>query len=215
MKTETKVLGAILIATVVLLVGAVFFLGQGSKSSQNILSSAVSPIDYSKGEKIGSDSAKVKVVEFSDLQCPACLAAEPFVKQVRSKENVQLIYRHFPLTQHVYSRKVAYLAEEAGSEGKFWDMHDKLFETQNEWSAMSDNDANAFFLKLTEDLNLNEDKVKEALNNNVFKAKVDDDQNEGVRLGVNATPTFFINGHKLNLQSFADLVTVVESELKK
>lgn len=215
MNTETKILGIILFATVVLIAGAVFFLGRGSNSSTVLEETQTVQIDYSKGEKIGSDSAKVKVVEFSDLQCPSCLTAEPFVRKVRSTQNVQLIYRHFPLTRHIYGKKVANLAEAAGEQGKFWEMHDKLFDTQSQWSEMSENDAMAFFLSLAKDLGLDENKVKDEIANDAFKAKIDADLAEGQRLGVDATPTFFVNGHKLDLANYSDLNTAVENELKK
>lgn len=215
MKTETKLLGIILLATMVLIFGAVFFLGKNSGSPKNTLDSAQLQIDYSKGQKIGTDSAKITLVEFSDFQCPACAAAEPIVKNLRLAGSVQLIYRHFPLPQHTYAKKTAYLSEVAAGEGKFWEMHDKIFETQSQWSVMSESDTTSFFLSLAKELGLNEDKVKEALDGNIFKSKVDEDQFEGRRLGVNSTPTFFLNGRKLNLQSFADLNIIVLEELKK
>lgn len=219
MKTETKILGFILLLTILLIGGAVFLLERSSSSPKELTSTVVS-IDYSKGQKIGSESAKVKLVEFSDFQCPACLAAEPVLKRLRSgyadvSSSFQLIYRHFPLTRHIHARKVAYLAEAAGEQGKFWEMHDKLFDTQAQWSSMNESDANAFFLSLAKDLGLSEEKVKEQITGSNFKAKIDEDVAEGARLGVNATPTFFLNGRKLNLKSFNDLVTVVDSESKK
>lgn len=217
MKTETKLLGAILLITIVLIFGAVFFLGKTSSSPKTIEDSVSLQIDYSKGQKIGSDSAKLKLVEFSDFQCPACYAAEAVVEQIRVSypREVQIIYYHFPLPQHSYSRKAAYLSEAAGEQGKFWEMHDKLFSTQSQWSSMSESDAQAFFLSLSRDLGLNEDKVKQGLTGDVFKEKIDAEIAEGKRLGINSTPTFFLNGHKLNLQSFADLNTAVVNELKK
>ncbi len=217
MTTETKILGVTLILTVGLLLGGVFFLSRGG-SSQSITGTTVSQIDYAKGQKIGSDSAKVKLVEFSDLQCPACVAAEPAIKRVRAvyPDQVQFIYRHFPLPQHNYGREAAAFAEAAGEQGKFWEMHDKLFETQEEWSALGDNDATAFFLGLTKQLGLNENKIKQAVTEDNLKARIDADIAEGQRLGVNSTPTFFINGRKVDLQGgFDNLSTAVAEELKK
>lgn len=213
MKTETKVLGAILIGTAVLLFGGIFFLSK--LSSNGTESSTVFQIDYSKGQKIGSDSAKVKLVEFSDLQCPACLAAEPLVRKIRADYpgQLQLLYMHFPLPQHTHGLQAAILAEAAGAQGKFWEMHDKLFETQAQWSTMTD--VTPFFLGLARELNLDEAKIKEALDKNEFKDKIDADKAEGQRLGVDSTPSFFLNGRKLNLQSFDDLNTAVAQELKK
>lgn len=214
MKTETKFLGGILIVTLILLFGSVFFFSR-NQSSSAIEEGNVLQIDYSKGEKIGSDSARIKLVEFSDLECPACLAAQPALKEIKKNysNEVQLIYRHFPLPQHTHSRQVAYLAEAAGEQGKFWEMHDKLFETQAQWSAMKD--ATPFFLDLTKQLGLDEAKIKQALETDKFKAIIDNDLAEGQKLGVNSTPTFFLNGRKLNLENFADLNTVVAEEVKK
>ncbi|OGE64249.1 hypothetical protein A3I48_01790 [Candidatus Daviesbacteria bacterium RIFCSPLOWO2_02_FULL_36_7] len=220
MTTETKILGSILIITLVLLFGGVFLLSRGSSSQSSpasIEEKNTVQIDYSKGEKIGSDSAKIKVVEFSDLECPACLAAEPSIKKLRSTytDQIQFIYRHFPLTQHTHSRQVANLAEAAGAQGKFWEMHDKLFDTQAQWTILNKDDATVFFLSLAKNLGLDENKIKQDLQQDAYKSKIDDDLAEGQRLGVNSTPTFFVNGHKLNLESFDDLNTVVAQELKK
>lgn len=215
MTTETKVLGTIFILTVVLLFGGIFFLSRGSSTSTPASNGPVLQIDYSKGQKIGSDSAKVKLVEFSDLQCPACFAAESFVKRIREAypQEVLVIYRHFPLPQHSHGREAAYLAESAGEAGKFWQMHDKLFETQAQWSALTD--ATPFFLDLAKQLGLDENKVKQEISTDIFKAKIDAEVADGNRLGVNSTPSFFLNGRKLNLQNFSDMITAVENELKK
>ncbi len=215
MKTETKILGAILIGTLLLLVGGVFLLSRGSSGPAGIEGTSVSQIDYSKGQKIGSDSAKVKLVEFSDFQCPACAAAEPVVRNVRNTyPQVQLIYRHFPLPQHPFGRVASIYAEAAALQGKFWEMNEKLFETQSEWSVLSEKDATEYFLKLARDLGLDENKIKEQVNDGTIQAKIDSDLAEGRSLGVNSTPTFFLNGRKLTLQRFEDLNTAVSNALK-
>src|SRR3989344_1270204 len=205
MKEETKVLGIILIITAILLFGGIFLLSRSQPSSQGIKGAAVLQIDYTKGQKIGSESAKVKLVEFSDFQCPACKSAEPAIKQALLKypETLQFIYRHFPLPQHAHARQATTLAEAAGEQGKFWEMHDRIFETQSQWSDIGD--STEFFLGLARDLNLDEAKLKEVLEKNTFKSKIEDDIAEARSLGVNSTPTFFLNGKKLNLKSFNDL----------
>ena len=215
MKEETKVLGIILIITAILLFGGIFLLSRSQPSSQEIKGAAVLQIDYSKGQKIGSESAKVKLVEFSDFQCPACKSAEPAIKQTLLKypNDLQFIYRHFPLPQHANAREAAYFAEAAGEQGKFWEMHDRIFETQSQWSDIGD--STEFFLGLARDLNLDEAKLQEVLEKNTFKSKIDSDVAEGRSLGVNSTPTFFVNGRKVNLRTFDDLNTAVAEELKK
>lgn len=208
MSRETKVLGIIFIITIIILIGGIFLLSRG-QSDQKVKGVNVLQIDYTKGQKIGSDSAKVKLVEFSDFQCPACKSAEPAIKQVLSAypDNFQFIYRHFPLFQHKNARGAAYLSEAAGEQGKFWEVHDKIFETQDDWSGLNEADATVFFLSLAEQLQLDEAKAGQA--------KIEEDIVEGRRLGVNSTPTFFLNGRKLNLQSFNDLGIVVGEEFKK
>lgn len=218
MTTETKVLGVIFLLTVVLLFGGIYFLSRGSFSTspQVIESTTVSQIDYSKGEKIGSDSAKVKVVEFSDFECPACLTAEPFAKRIRSSyqpDQVQFIYRHFPLMQHRHSRVAAALAEAAGQQGKFWEMHDKLFETQTQWSPMDN--ATAFFMDLVKQLDLDETKIRQDMESGAIKSKVEADTAEANRLRINQTPTFLVNGRALKMRSYEDLNTAVTEELQK
>lgn len=86
--------------------------------------------------KISTPSAKVTLVEFSDLQCPACAQAHPVVKQIleENKGNINFVYRHFPLSQHKNARIAAEAAEAAGEQGKFFEMVSKLFENQNKWS---------------------------------------------------------------------------------
>lgn len=216
MNAETKILGGILIFSLVLIFGAVFLLSKNSNNSGNIEESKVYSIDYSKGEKIGSDSAKVRLVEFSDLQCPACKVSEPFVKQVIDKNNgksFQFIYRHFPLTQHIHSKKAANFAEYASSEGKFWQIHDKLFETQEDWIDLPD--PTDYFVNLGTQFGLDKEKIKQAVTSQPYSKKIDDDIADGYKAAVNATPTFYLNGKKLNLQSFADLDTAVQEELKR
>lgn len=215
MNTETKILGLVLIFCTVLVIGAVILFGKSEQTSNTSKIEQVVNIDYSKGQKIGSDSAKVKLVEFSDLQCPACKAVEPVVKQTveKNKDKIQFIYRHFPLMQHVHSRKAANFAEYAATQGKFWEVHDKLFETQEDWSKLSD--PTEYFANLGSQLGLDKEKIKEAVSKKIYEDIINTDSAEAIRLKVDATPTFYLNGRKLTLQSFADLDNFVQAELQK
>lgn len=213
MRSETKLLIGVLIASLLLILGAVLFLGKGSSPVAS--SNTVFSIDYSKGQKIGSDSAKVKLAEFSDLQCPACKAVEPYVAQIRNKykENLQLIYFHFPLMQHPHSRKAANFAQYAASQNKFWEIHDKLFETQENWSTLSN--PSDYFADLGSQIGLDKDKIKEVIQKNTYDQEINDDLAEGNKVGISATPTFYLNGKKLDLQSFAGLDIAVSKELQQ
>ncbi|MBI2086275.1 thioredoxin domain-containing protein [Candidatus Daviesbacteria bacterium] len=212
MKTETKILGAILLVSLIIVIGGVFLLG---KNNAPVEKTAFSNIDYSKGQKIGSSSAKVKLAEFSDLQCPACKSVEPFVKEVRGKyqQNLQFIYFHFPLMQHAHSKKAANFAEYAATENKFWEIHDKLFETQENWSSLDD--PTDYFAQIGSQFGLDKGKIKEVVSKNSYDQKINDHVVEGEKAGVDATPTFYLNGKKLSLQSFNNLDKEISEELKK
>lgn len=213
MKTETKILGFGLIATLIILFGGIFLVSK--QSPKTVGDQTQYQIDYSKGEKIGSESAKVKLVEFSDFQCPACLAAEPFVKRIRENypADVQFIYRHFPLTQHKHSKQAAIFAQAAQNQGKFWQLHDKLFETQDQWSPLPN--ATPYFMGLAQSLGLDETKLKQDMESSEVAKKIEDDINDGFGVGVNSTPTFLLNGRKLELGSFGDLEKLINEEIKK
>lgn len=214
MNTETKVLAIVGLITVVLLFGGVFFLSSKQPSGTKTNEGLVYNMDYSKGQKIGSDSAKVKLVEFGDFQCPACKSFEPAISQIRANPNVQFYFVHFPLyPNHKFARMAADAAEEAASQGKFWEMHDRLYATQDSWSVKDD--ATEDFVNLAKEVGIDGDKVREAIKSEAYFQKVQADQSYGASLDVNATPTFYLNGRKLNSMAPADLIKEVEAEVAK
>ena len=149
----------------------------------------------------GSAQAKVTIVEFSDFQCPACRQAQPVIKQVLKDfpEQVRLVYRHFPLTQiHKNAMAAAELAETAYAQGKFWEMHDVLFERQDEWAENA--------RKLAEYRQELEIEMS-----GTYRERIDRDVSDGLKLRMNATPTFFVNGRKINV---VKLRAVIEEELR-
>lgn len=214
MKSETKILSVILIFSAILLIGAVTLLSMGQKNTVITPETEVT-IDYSTGEKIGSDSAKVKIVEYSDFQCPACKAFEPALQKVLNdyKEDIQFVYKYFPLPLHFNSKPASNFAIYSATEGKFWETHGKLFQTQEEWALLKN--PNEYFLKLGKDLGLDETKLKIALDNNSFYPEMEKTMAEGEKIGVNSTPTVFVNNKKLNLSSYEDLETKVKQILGK
>lgn len=212
MKSEFKILVIITVVSLIILIGGVFFLSKGSKNS-SITGQAVE-IDYSKGQKIGSDSAKVKLVEFSDFQCPACRAAYPFVAEIIKQPDVQLIYMHYPLPQHKNAAKAAVYSEIAASQGKFKEYHDLLFETQDEWFELDNPDE--YFRGLAKRINLDENKIEQALQSSEYAKKVEESLVVGRSLGVNSTPTFYINNRLIKLTNFADLeAEILKSSIKR
>lgn len=159
----------------------------------------VAPVDSNVliGEaknKKGKDGAKVTIVEFSDLQCPACKSVQPLVDLVTqsASDSVQLVYRHYPLVNiHRNALAAAKAAEAAGNQGKFWEMHDKLFEMQSEWE--EDSDPTAKFEAYAADLKLDIAKYKADKDSNEVAARITADQTAGNTLGISGTPSFYVN----------------------
>jgi len=146
----------------------------------------VTPEDHAQGQ----ENAEVTLVEYGDYECPHCGRAYPIVKQVQKhfKKRLRFIFRNFPLSEmHANAEAAAETAEFAGAEGKFWEMHDLLFENQ---ARLGD----ALFAELSERLKLSSSELDQALEQKTFEARVRADFSGGVRSGVNGTPTFFING---------------------
>jgi protein-disulfide isomerase len=139
----------------------------------------------------GAAAASVVLVEYGDYQCPYCGAAYPIVKRVQKELGARLrfVFRNFPLTNmHPQAQWAAETAEAAAAQGKFWEMHDYLYENQ---PSLGDE---AFFAKYEEKLKLDLPKLKRDVAQHAHSARIQEDYMSGIRSGVNGTPTFFING---------------------
>lgn len=215
MTQELKVILGIITVSLIAVVAAVFFLGKpSSQTNQTVADPKI--LVREDSYKIASDSAKVTVVEFSDFQCPACQAAQPVVKQVLTdyQGRINFIYRHFPLTQHKNAFAAALASEAAGEQGKFWEMHDKLFDTQENWE-LSDKPTEVFE-GYAQELELDIDKFRADRDSRELSDKIKRDTGDALALGVNSTPTFFINGIKTpGVLSYSDFKSKLDSELAK
>ncbi len=132
------------------------------------------------------------LVEYGDYQCPYCGMAYPIVKRLQKHfgKRLSFVFRNFPLSQmHPWAEPAAEVAEFAGAHGKFWEMHDLLYENQQ-------NLGNVLFLELADTLDLSPVELQTALAQQTYRARVRADFAGGVHSGVNGTPTFFINGHR-------------------
>ena len=177
----------------------------GGSSVSSVFS--VSESDWTKGNK----EAAATLIEYSDFQCPACGAYYPLVKQLSQEfgDKVLFVYRHFPLDQHKNAELASYAAEAAGKQDKFWEMHDLIFEGQKEWS--DSEDARAFFAKYAASLNLVAEQFQKDIDSAEVKAKVEKDYQSGLNAKVNSTPTFFLNGKKLqNPRSYEEFKKILD-----
>lgn len=139
---------------------------------------------------LGREDAPVTLVEYGDYECPFCGQAYPVVKEVlrRSGDTVRFAFRNFPLTQiHPRAERAAEAAEAAGAQGKFWEMHDRIFSDQERLDR-SDLVAHA------REIGLDMQRFTHDLDTGAFAERVREDFMSGIRSGVNGTPTFFVNG---------------------
>lgn len=205
----------IVIATVTIIFFGFFVFLLTSAKQQNPSSQPVN-IQISKNDWIrGNPNAKVTIIEFSDFQCPACRAYEPWIENLLRDypKDVRLVYKYFPLSQHKNGIPAVQAAEAAGMQGKFWGMHDLLFAKQDDW-AESDNPLD-LFKQYAKSLNLDVDKFQKDYNSKGIQTKIQQDQNEGITIGLEATPTFVINGKIIsNPASYDDFKALIAKELE-
>jgi protein-disulfide isomerase len=157
-------------------------------------------------------SDAVAFVEFLDFECEACRAAHPAITELRATygSEVSFVVRNFPL--HANSEEAARAAEAAAAQGRFVQMMDLLFETQPEWGEKSSSQSEVFF-GLAETLGLDMNRFRQVYDDPATLEKIRRDKAEGQALGVSGTPTFFLDGEKLEPTSFEDLVTALEQAI--
>src|SRR4051812_49423736 len=144
------------------------------------LKPAVSTTDHKQGKK----DADIVIVEYGDYQCPYCGAAYPVLKEIMNKygNQIKFVFRNFPLSEmHQYARSAAIVAEAAALQGKFWKMHDAIYENQQ---YLSEN----LLLELAEKLELDSEQFNSDIEKSEVAAKVDSDFESGIMSGVNSTP---------------------------
>jgi protein-disulfide isomerase len=177
--------GIILVVIVGAVTGVRSLSLRGAPSTKEPLSAA---------RMIGAPQAKVRVVEFTDFQCPACAHASSIVHEAlaRHSREVSLELKYFPLPMHKNARSAAVAAQCAFEQGKFWPMHNVLFMSQKSWGDLRD--PSDYFLSLGRGLGLDDVKMAACMTSSATQKKVMDDVAEGRSTGVKATPTFFVNG---------------------
>lgn len=181
------------------------------RSTPGQLSLPVSAEDWARG----ASTSPVSLVEYSDFQCPACGYYHPVIEEVLKKDgkDITFTYRHFPLPQHKNALNAAYSAEAAGMQGKFWEMHKLLFDHQNDWSELAD--PKPTFEGYAKEIGLDIEKYKTDRDTDAVKEAVKKDIETGTKSGVNSTPSFYLNGKKIeNPQNVAAFEALIENTLK-
>lgn len=181
-----------------------------SNSVSNKANDGIELVDHVKG----NPDAAVTLVEYSDFQCPACAQFYKIVEEVLAEQgdNIRFEYKHFPLIKpHPYAVPAAKAAEAAGQQGKFFKMHDKLFENQQIWS----NSANvhSHFNKYAEEIGLDVGLFKQHMRASVIQDKITEEMNEGRELGIPGTPSFFLNGKRMEFEMYQEFVDQITSAI--
>jgi protein-disulfide isomerase len=200
---ETKLFLGIMAATAVVIVAATAILSQPAKP---LPKSELAP---SSAPSRGPVNAKTWLVEFSDFQCPACREYSGTVDALAKAhpDSLFVAYRYYPLPQHPYAEPAAEAAEAAAKQGKFWEMADQLFAHQD---TLSDATVASIAGQLGLDMNaFTRDRQSDAV-----AQKIADDVRYGDQISLSVTPTFYLNGMKLELTSVADLKQQVEAAIK-
>jgi protein-disulfide isomerase len=170
------------------------------------------PVDLERDHIRGPISATVVLVEYGDLECPYCSRAEPIVRELLREfdDDLQFVYRHYPLTDvHPHAELAAEATEAAAAQGAFWEMHDLLFSHQDALDLPD-------ILQYAADLGLDVDRFTDDLREGRYVPRVSEDATSGEESGVSGTPTFFINGHRhygaYDLTSLTAAIRAVRAE---
>ncbi len=192
-----------------------------NKPAKDTLSSLKEPAPITSEDHVyGPSDAPVTLIEYSDFQCPACEMYFYEIEQLLASSTVPIrfVYRQFPLAQHPNAVPAALASEAAGAQGKFWDMYKLIFANHTEWTELPD--AVPTFVKYAETIGLDIPKFKADMapstssgqGNSTLIDKITNSSKEGVSIGINATPTFFVNGKPINNPpSYAEFETLIET----
>lgn len=175
----------------------------------------VSTADHSKGAS--ADTAQAVLIEYGDLQCPACAQYSPIVSQLAEdfSDSVQIVYRHLPL-QHIHPNATiaAQYAEAAGRQGMFFEMHDLMFERQPQWSRQTRGGAERIFREFGEELGLDIEQLETDAQDETIREKIEAERIDAIGAGANATPTFFLNGERIVPPgNYADFVALLQDTI--
>lgn len=187
------------------------------KAAQEIYAKA--PEGAQPPNMLGSPNALVTVEEFADYQCPTCGLIHPKIKEINSiySGRIKFIFRNFPLQMHRYGAAAAVAAEAAGlqDQSKFWQMQDQLFNNRQEWENAPD--ANKLFEEYARKIGLDVQKFQTDFSGLIAKSRVEKDLQRGRALGVNGTPTVYINGRKVAFEQMDvnSMSQIIDAELQK
>ncbi|MET0980139.1 MAG: DsbA family protein [Candidatus Saccharimonadales bacterium] len=212
-------------AVCVLILGSLVALSNSKKVDvSNVDSNKIQSASEASGNigdhVYGNADSKVVLIEYGDFQCPGCGSMHPTIKTIteKYKDQVAFVFRNFPLTQiHPNALVAASAAEAAGLQGKYWEMHNVLFENQNAWKSASVTDRIDIFAQYAQTLGLDVEKLKTDLGSENVAKKIKFDMGVGKMINVTGTPTFYLNGKVVENSTWDQdkFEAAIVAELKK
>jgi protein-disulfide isomerase len=175
-------------------VGAGVLLSKQEETPVSLRDNNISETEHT----LGKAGATIELIEYGDFQCPACAAAEPIIKKLMQENGdwVRFAFRHLPLKEiHRNAVNSAHASEAAANQGKFWEMKDLLYINQGQWSNLPD--PTPKFMEYAAALGLDENRFASDMSSQEVRSRVESDYQTAQSLGLNSTPTFFVNGEKI------------------
>lgn len=219
---NTIIVSVITFVLIVAFLGGVYFISSGlggGAATNSGPTKSLPPLTSTDHAKWSSEK-KINLVEYADFQCPGCANAHSaLIAQLEKSDpsiikRITYVYRYFPLIQNHQNAQVsAYAAEAAGRQGKFFAMSDKLFDNQSDWEGLPD--PRDTFKKYASELKLDSKRFEADMASGDVKNRVQKDLDEGVSAGVASTPTFFLQGKKLEFRTYDEFRQKLLDVLKK
>lgn len=216
--TETRItgtVGAVLLSLVLLVAGWIVVRGvtEDDPTTKKVETAAAD-----QAHVLGEPAAnsRVTLVEFLDFECEGCRAAYPFVEQLRERyaDEVTFIVRYFPMPGHANARNAAHAVEAAAQQDALEPMYQRMYETQPQWGEQQ-TDKSAVFRGFADDLGLDLDQYDQDVNSQQTADRVQRDVDLGLDLGVQGTPTFFLNGDELRPRTTQEFIEAIETKLNR
>ncbi len=209
-----------IIGSIVVIVGFLVLVYQSSVEKDKVATQPIESVKtITKDDHVKWASKSMHtLVEYSDFQCPACASFHPVLKELEADKEVgakvRFVYRHYPLRQiHPNAMSAAVAAEAAGRQGKFFDYHDILFENQSDWS--EEKNPQKMYEKYATELGLDLKKFQADLKDKALVQRVERDISSGAQAGITGTPSFYLNGTKLDFTTVDDFTKQIKAALAK
>lgn len=213
------------VVIVVVFGGLIIFSKQNQVDIDGVDSAIILPASQDSGNiadhVYGNADSPVVLINYGDFQCSGCGSAHPRIKIIveEYKDQIAFVFRNYPITSsHPNAKFAASAVESAGLQGKYWEMYNLVFESQSEWESLTSDNRLDKFLDYARQLELDEDQFKSDISSSDVSKKISFDQALGKKDGVDATPTFYLNGQKLDQSVWgtdSELKSALNTKLKE